>query len=83
MASSADINQNLIAENKNLKRENADQDGNLVKERAENERLRESLAKATASEQTLTEQKNKLLLENNIHIKSLADIDVRYQQLEA
>ncbi len=83
MASSADINQNLVAENKNLRRENADKDENLVKERAENERLKESLAKATASEQTLTEQKNKLLLENNIHINSLADIDVKYQMLEA
>ena len=83
MASLADINQNLIAENENLRNENADKDGNLVKERAENERLRESLAKATASEQTLTEQKNKLLLENNISKKILADIDVRYQKLEA
>jgi len=41
------------------------------------------LAKATASEQTLTEQNNKLLLENNTHIKSLSDADAKYQQLEA
>ena len=46
--------------------------------RAENENLKTSLARVTASEQSLIEQKNKLLLENDSHIKALADKDVRY-----
>ena len=46
--------------------------------RAENEHLKTSLARVTASEQSLIEQRNKLLLENASHVKSLADKDARY-----
>ena len=46
--------------------------------RAENEHLKQTLAKVTTSEQSVIEQNKKLLVENQTHSKALADANLKF-----